>query len=90
MKRMQDEWQQNNKRDGKMILQQDIAGTSDYHLCPPITFALFKQGFRSYGEVENSIHWLIASKEHQYFQSGICMLPERWEKRVASDGRYFE
>jgi len=32
----------------------------------------------------------IASKDEAFFRHGIHMLPERWEKVVASDGYYFE
>jgi len=32
----------------------------------------------------------IASKNEAFFRRGIHMLPERWEKVVASDGHYFE
>jgi len=36
-----------------------------------------------------SMDW-IASKDEAFFRRGIHMLPERWEKVVASDGHYFE
>jgi len=32
----------------------------------------------------------IASKDEAFFRRGIRMLPERWEKVVASDEQYFE
>jgi len=32
----------------------------------------------------------IASKDEAFFRRGIHMLPERWEKIMASGGHYFE
>ncbi|EGI69192.1 Mariner Mos1 transposase, partial [Acromyrmex echinatior] len=59
---------------------------SDYHLFRTFQWhGLADQHFRSY--------WIsswIASKDDQFFRRGICTLPERWEKVVASDGQYFE
>jgi len=39
---------------------------------------------------KNCIDDWIASKDEAFFRRGIHMLPERWEKVVASDGHYFE
>jgi len=33
--------------------------------------------------------WIV-SKDEAFFGRGIHVLPERWEKVVASDGHYFE
>ena len=67
----------------------DIA-PSDYHLFRSMTHGLADQHFRSYEEVKNWIDSWIVSKDDQFFRRGIRMLPERWEKVVASDGQYFE
>jgi len=45
---------------------------------------------RFYEEIKNWIDTWIASKDEQFFRRGICTLPERWEKIVASDGQYFK
>lgn len=67
----------------------DVA-PSDYHLFRSMAHGLADQHFRSYEEVTNWIDSWIASKDDQFFKRGIRMLPEIWEKVVASDGQYFE
>ena len=67
----------------------DIA-PSDYHLFRSMTHGPSEQHFTSYEDTKNWIDiddW-IASKA--FFRRDINMLPERWEKVVASDGHYFE
>ena len=39
---------------------------------------------------KNWVDSWIASKDKEFFRRGIRMLPERWEKVVASDGQYFK
>jgi len=48
-----------------------------------------EQHFTSYEDTKNCIDDWIASKNEAFFQRGIHMLPERWEKVIAS-GHYFE
>ena len=67
----------------------DVA-PSDYHLFRSMAHGLKHQHFQSYEEVQNWIDSWIASKDDQFFQRGIRLLPERWEKVVANDGQYFE
>ncbi|KAG5324773.1 MOS1T transposase, partial [Pseudoatta argentina] len=67
----------------------DIADTSDYHLFRSMTHGLSEQHFTSYEDTKNWIDNWIALKD-AFFQRGIRMLPERWEKVVASDGQYFQ
>jgi len=50
-----------------------------------MTHGLSEQYFTSYEDIKNCIDDWIASKE-AFFRRGIHMLPERWEKIVASDG----
>ncbi|EFN65786.1 Histone-lysine N-methyltransferase SETMAR, partial [Camponotus floridanus] len=64
----------------------DIA-PSDYYLFRSVEYGLAKQRFQSYEHTKNWIDWWIASKDELFFQRGIRMLPERWEKIVASDGQ---
>ena len=51
-------------------------------------------GTRTFWPALHSLRkWLydrFASKERQFFWRGIHQLPDRWEKRIASDGQYFE
>jgi len=67
----------------------DIA-PSDYHLFRLMTHGLSEQHFTSYEDIKNCIDDWITSKDEAFFRRGIYMLPERWEKVVASDGHYFE
>jgi len=66
----------------------DIA-PSDYHLFRS-THGLSEQHFTSYEDTKNCIDDWIASKDEAFFRRSIHMLPERWEKIVASDGHYIE
>jgi len=45
--------------------------------------------FRNAEEVRKSVDEWIASKDISFFHHGIAMLPERWEKVIASDGKYY-
>jgi len=66
----------------------DIA-PSDY-LFRSMTHGLSEQHFTSYEDIKNCIDDWTASKDEAFFRRSIHMLPERWEKVVASDGHYFE
>lgn len=67
----------------------DIA-PSDYHLFRSMTHGLAEQHFHSYEDAKKWVDSWINSKDESFFRRGICMLPERWEKVVASDGQYFQ
>jgi len=67
----------------------DIA-PSDYYLFRSMASALSEERFRSYEEIKNWLDNWIASKQADFYQRGIRVLPERWAKVVASDGAYFE
>ena len=66
----------------------DIA-PSDYYLFRSMTHGLAEQHFTSYEDTKKWVDSWIASKDVSFFRRGIQMLPERWEKVVASDGQYF-
>lgn len=63
---------------------------SDYHLFRSMQHGLAAQKFSSVDDIKKWLDSWIASKDEQFFRHGIRMLPERWEKVVASDGQYFE
>ena len=63
---------------------------SDYHLFRLMTHGLSEQHFTSYEDIKNCIDDWIASKDEAYFRRGIHILPEKWEKVVASDDHYFK
>ena len=65
----------------------DLA-SSDYHLFLSMGHALAERHFDSYEEVRLD-EW-FASKNEEFFWRGIHKLPERWEKYVVYEGKYFE
>ncbi|KAG5322394.1 MOS1T transposase, partial [Pseudoatta argentina] len=66
----------------------DIA-PSDFHLFRSMAHGLADRRFHSYEEAQKWIDSRIASKDMSFFRRGIHVLPERWEKVVESDGKYF-
>ena len=67
----------------------DIA-PSDYYLFWWMNHNLTEQHFNSYEEAKNWVDYWIASKDEEFFEAGIRILPERWSKVVERDGKYFE
>lgn len=67
----------------------DIA-PSDFHLFRSMTHSLSYQDFQSFGDIQKWLDSWIASKDQSFFGRGIGLLPERWNKVVASNGQYFE
>ncbi|KAM0729387.1 Mariner Mos1 transposase [Formica fusca] len=67
----------------------DIA-SSDFHMFRSMAHDLSEQHFTSYEDTKNWVDSWIASKDEAFFRRGIRMLPERWQKVVASDGQYFK
>lgn len=63
---------------------------SDYHLFRSMAHGLSEQRFTSYEDTKNWVDLWIASKDEEFFRRGIRMLPERWGKVVANDGKYFK
>jgi hypothetical protein len=55
-----------------------------------MTHGLAEQHFHSYKDAKKWLDSWITSKDESFFRHGIRMLPERWEKVVASDGQYFQ
>ncbi|KAG5313058.1 MOS1T transposase, partial [Pseudoatta argentina] len=67
----------------------DIA-PSDFHLFRSMAHGRADRRFHSYEEAQKWIASWIASKNMSFFRRGIHVLPERWEKVVSSDGKYFK
>jgi len=61
---------------------------SDYHLFSSMGHALTERHFDSYEVVRKWLDEWFASKE--FFWRGIHKLPERWEKCIISENKYFE
>ncbi|EFN85922.1 Histone-lysine N-methyltransferase SETMAR, partial [Harpegnathos saltator] len=67
----------------------DIAPSACY-LFRSMAHCLSKQRFTSYEDTKNWVDSWIVSKDEEFFRRSIRMLPEKWEKSVASNGQYFE
>ena len=64
--------------------------SSDYHLFSSMGHALAERHFDSYEDVRKWLDEWFASKNEEFFWRGIHKLPERWEKCIVSEGKYFE
>ena len=62
----------------------------DYHLFRSMQHALENTHFHNYSEVENWVAKWIDSKDRPFFRRGIQLLPEKWQKVIASEGKYFD
>ncbi len=57
----------------------------------PILKALFEQKqFRDIDHLRRGLTGWFASKDQEFYERGIDLLPERWQKCVDSNGEYFE
>ena len=65
---------------------------SEYYLFASMGHALVERHFDSYEDVHFFRKWLdewFASKDEEFFVV-VHKLPERWEKCIVSEGKYFE
>ncbi|EFN78253.1 Histone-lysine N-methyltransferase SETMAR, partial [Harpegnathos saltator] len=67
----------------------DIA-PSDYQLVGSMAHGLSDQHFINYEEIQKWLNEWIASKDESFSRHGMQQLPDRWEKIIASDGKYFD
>lgn len=67
----------------------DIA-PSNYHLFRSMQHALVDTHFQNLDQVKKWIDDWIASKPLSFYYNGIHSLPEKWEKVVANNGKYFD
>lgn len=66
----------------------DLA-SSDYYLLRSTQHDLGDTHFANYEEVKKWIAEWIELKDKQFYRRGIQLLPERWEKIIGSEGKYF-
>jgi len=63
---------------------------SDYHLFSSMDHVLAERHFDSYEDVRKWLDEWFASKDEEFFWHDIHKFPERWEKCIVSEGKYFE
>ncbi|EFN86434.1 Histone-lysine N-methyltransferase SETMAR, partial [Harpegnathos saltator] len=63
---------------------------SNYHLFQSMAYGLAGQHLTNFEKVQNWLNEWFRSKGASFYCRGIHVLPERWQKCVASEGRYFE
>lgn len=63
---------------------------SDYHLFRSMQHDLEDTHFRDYEEVWKLIAEWVASKPESLYRCSVHLLPERWEKVIQNDGKYFD
>lgn len=67
----------------------DIA-PSDFHLFRSMQHGLSGQVFDNYKSVKKYVDSWLASKKPEFFYLDIHLLPERWAKVIAAEGKYLE
>ena len=60
------------------------------HLFSSMRHALAERHFDSYKDVRKWLDEWFASKDEEFFWRSIHKLPERWEKCIVNEGKYFE
>lgn len=63
---------------------------SDYHLFRSMAHFLRGRNFNNLNDVENGCRTFFASKNKEWYRSGIAQLADRWVQAIDSNGLYFE
>jgi len=61
---------------------------SDYYLFRSLQNNLDGQIFSSNEDVQNHLETFFASKDQNFYERGIMLLPERWQKVLDQNGQY--
>ncbi|GFY11891.1 histone-lysine N-methyltransferase SETMAR [Trichonephila clavipes] len=61
---------------------------SDYYLFRSLQNFLDGKTFTSNEEVKNHLNQFFASKDQKFYERGIMLLPERWQKVLDQNGQY--
>ncbi|EFN82332.1 Histone-lysine N-methyltransferase SETMAR, partial [Harpegnathos saltator] len=67
----------------------DLA-SSYYHLFRSMVHGLAGQNLANFEEEQNWLDEWFWSKDASFYRRAIHILPERWQKFIVSEGRYFE
>jgi histone-lysine N-methyltransferase SETMAR len=63
---------------------------SDFHLFRSLEHFLSKNEFQNIVHLRRGLTTFFASKNREFWNRGIDLLPERWQKAVDSSGEYFD
>lgn len=63
---------------------------SDFHLFRSLEHFLNKERFRNIAHLRQRLTTFFESKEDEFYERGIDLLPEKWQKCVDSSGDYFD
>jgi histone-lysine N-methyltransferase SETMAR len=62
---------------------------SDFHLFRSLEHFLNKKKFRDIEHLRRELTNFFESKDNEFYERGIDLLPERWQKTLDSNGEYF-
>lgn len=63
---------------------------SDFHLFRSMEHFLRNEKFRDINHLRRGLNAWFESKDPEFYQRGIDLLPEKWQECVENDGEYFE
>ena len=67
----------------------DLAPT-DYHLFRSMAHFFKEKNYSDLESLEKDVSQFFNFKPREFYEKGIKLLPERWEKVITNDGNYFD
>ncbi|CAK9815651.1 Mariner Mos1 transposase [Anthophora plagiata] len=64
-------------------------GPSDCHLFRSLQNFLNGKNFSNNDDLKSYLVQFFADKDRKFYERGIMKLPERWQKVIEQNGRYF-
>ena len=61
---------------------------SDYFLSRSLQNSLNGKNFNNDDDIKSYLIQFFANKNHKFYERGITMLPERWQKIIDQNGHY--
>lgn len=61
---------------------------SNYHLFRSLKNSLDGKTFDSHDDVKNHLIQFFANKDKKFYERGIMLLPEKWQKVLKQNGQY--